>query len=247
MLEEPQLYFMLKKDGWYRRETNEIFLGPQAEIVRALAKTVPRVIKGVMSEDETLAVTASGLSVARRLRYLKMNTFFRPTVDVSERVSLVPVWKQGKPAATQMNLVWTPPSTMGLYLVLYWEVGTAGSINSVEPVPYLVAASVNKRTYLLPIPNLYDDGKICLGRDETSRAQTFRTLGGLGAQLDAATKILQETTWNVDLLRNVSGHTQDMFRFDADGKQMPVPNDWTEHCTLINQSTYEFLGGIEIA
>jgi hypothetical protein len=163
-------------------------------------------------------------------------------VDVSEKVCLVPVWQQGKPKAQEMKLTWATPENMRLFVVLYWECGNK-DINSVNPTPYLVALAPSKRTYLLPLPNLYGDCRICLGR--AGEVPHWKQLGGMVPQLNKATEILQNTSWNTDLLRSTPEETQKMFRFDADGKQMAIQNNWWTLCQTVNLGPYEFLGRLE--
>lgn len=234
--------FEIRDDGIYRRDQTVTYVGPQTDLVKNLSKFAPRIIPGILSANEILAVTSNGLSVARRLASLALHTYFRPMVDVSEKVCLVPVWKQGTPKATEMKLTWVPPDTMGLYIVLYWECKEK-SLNAVNPLPYLVSLAPNKRTYLLPIPNLYGDGRICLGRG--GDAIPWMRLGGLVPQLEKATELLQKTSWNTDLLRDTQRETQAMFRFDPDGKQMAIQADWWSLCPTVNLAPYEFLGRLE--
>jgi hypothetical protein len=119
---------------------------------------------------------------------------------------------------------------------MYWECADRPP-QTVKPMVYLVALAMNKRTYLLPIPNLYEDGRVCLGRENINWA----ALGGIMPQMNRATEILQQTSWNTDLLRDCSKQTQAIFRFDPDGKQLPVEGTWIDHCRIINLSPYEFL------
>lgn len=230
--------FIIREDGFYRRDETLTYVGPCTEMVRNLAKVTPRIIHGLLAGSDVAAFSANGISAARRLDKLALHTFYRPIVDVSERSCLVPVWQQGRPIASEMKFDWIPPENMKLYLVLYWECGQ-NPVTTVEPLPYLVALSSEKRTYLLPIPNLYADCRICLGRNPGR----FAPLGGIVPQLDKVMQILQTTSWNTDLLRNITRQTQAMFRFDANGIQLPIVGNWVNDrlCEQVNMAQYEFL------
>ena len=104
---------------------------------------------------------------------------------------------------------------------------------------YIIAKHTYRLTYLLPLPNVYDDGKICLpddGSEDVSRP--------LSVALDTALKSFQTSQWNVDLYHARNHEDRKMFRFDPDGKQLPIQGNWPQLCEVINNAAYQFLGGL---
>jgi hypothetical protein len=233
----PNRFYAIEFDGIHRITINDEYIGTQSELLRALSKSAPKMVKGVLPEGIHLEVSAEGMAMATMVHELNFNTFFRPIVDVNEKVNLVPVWR---PPGSEMKFKWIPPKGMLLYFVMYW--GGDDDPTRCEPIPYLVAVNpLNKRIYLLPIPNLYDDGRICLGRDIVFSGVPAMT------QLEKGVKILMDSRWNGDLLRLDDEHkTHELFRWDSNGKQVLTDRakDWPNLCTIINSSVYRFVAGL---
>ncbi len=126
---------------------------------------------------------------------------------------------------------------MRLFFILRWEAKDGATAVGVEPLPYLVARhQETRRTYLLPIPNLYENAQICLGNVSLSPG-TFSAL----EVLEKGVHLLQTSTWNTDLIRPVELQTHALFRFDADGNQLPGEGDWTQWCEPVSNGNYEFI------
>jgi hypothetical protein len=116
------------------------------------------------------------------------------------------------------DLKWKAPQDMRLILVIEVHSGNTYLIG----VCYLFAFDPDKRCYRLPLGNLYDDGKICMG--------DFRTnLGDCQKAVQAAWEQFKTSAWNGDL-DSRKEWSQQLFRFKAtkDGFDQLEPADkWT--------------------
>lgn len=237
-MEIPARFFAVEETGFKYYEITSRYVGSQLSILNALVKFVPRMINGLFDDGSVLAVSGEGVSLSRTIDHLMIHTYFKPIKDPKEKVIFIPVFMQ---PGDQMNLRWEPPKDMQLHVVAYWA-GRDG-INVTLPDIYLIALSSAKKTYLLPLPNLYNEGKLCLGH---GIGDEFFAKTGM-AQLEKAIGILQGSIWNSDLLAHVrTSSTEAMFRFDADGSQLPIEGDWKSMCDIINYPAYQHLGEINI-
>lgn len=229
-------FYALEDDGFVHYEIHKRYIGPQVTLLESMAKMVPKTLNGLM-EGVSVSVSQDGVSISKRLPTLELNTYFRPIKRGEDLVALVPVF--AAPGA-EMKFTWVPPDNMGLYFIGRWDTrATSQSLAFIEPMFYLVAKDLRVgKTYLLPLPNLYDDAKICLGS-----GVRFKGVPAL-SQLQNAITQLQTTSWNVDLLRDVAQQTEGLFRYDANGKQMPPVQAWTQLCKLVNHHAYEFIAKI---
>jgi hypothetical protein len=81
--------------------------------------------------------------------------------------------------------------------------------------------------FLLPIPNIHPDGKVCMGNQFAAPTGTMETvhfhcLNWFGA-----------SPFNTDLSPNIEA-MQAMFRYDASGNQLPPTQKWETLCTKTN-------------
>ncbi len=230
-------FFIIKKDGIYSRTETEEYIGPQSSLLETLAKRTPMVIPGIAA-GISVAVTTEGMALAGRLEpnKLMLSTHFRPITDTKENVFLVPVWAAQKtPASAEHKLEWIPPDGMVLWFVTAWECKDADPTGH-TPKCYLLARDAQdmRYTYLLPMPNLYEDGRICMG-------DSFRPSGNVpGKQYDIAVKSFMSTDWNNHLIGNAV-NSQEMFKFDGNGKQVAPTKNWRELCKKTSHPNYAFI------
>ncbi len=233
MINLPSTFYAIERDGLHRIYIEDDFIGPQTDLLSNLAKFVPRILPDII-KGTALMVNSTGFAMARRIDSLALHTYYRPMVDVHEKAVMVPVWA---PPGSEIKCSWRPPEGMRLFFVQRWEVKDGATAVGVEPLNYLVAMhQETRRTYLLPIPNLHENAQICLGNAHLSSG-TFSALEVLGKGVH----LLQTSTWNTDLLRSVDRQTHALFRFDADGNQLPGEGDWTQWCGPVSNSNYEFI------
>lgn len=234
-MEIPHEFYAITKEGFMHYSINSRFIGPQISLLEPLTKYVTREVYGITGSD-VLSVSQVGVSLSRDIDHLSIHTFYRPVKDINDKVILVPVFQQ--PGA-EMNFRWEPPGSMKLYVICFWE--STFIINGAAPKIYLVAKdTTTRKTFLLPLPNLYEDARICLGNE----LEDFIGKSGVD-QLGLAIAKLQTAKWNTDLLRSVHHEVESLFRFDPDGKQLPPAAPWTTACRAVNHHAYQYLGKIK--
>jgi len=227
----PSEFYWIGEDGFHRTRITTTYIGPETKFLERLAKTVPKAFTNLMP-GVIVAISEEVVSIAKPIEEIRLKTYFRPETDADGKVALVPVWKPQQ--AAELDFVWKPPGSMQLFFV-----GARFEEPSAETGFYIIARYSNRLTYLLPLPNVYDDGKICLP-DEVGPQDSQP----LSVALDSALKSFQTSQWNIDLHHALNYADRKMFRFDPDGKQLPIQGDWPQLCEVINNAAYQFLGGL---
>jgi hypothetical protein len=227
----PTEFYWIGENGFHRTRIATTYIGPETKFLERLAKTVPKAFTNLMP-GIIVAISEEVVSIAKAITEIRLNTFFRPETDADGKVALVPVWRPEQAAA--LDVTWKPPGSMQLFFVAA-QFNGASQKNKF----YIISRYTNRLTYLLPLPNLYDDGRICLpdGPEE-------EYAGPLSSALDMALKSFQTSQWNIDLHRAQDHADRKMFRFDPDGKQLPIQGSWPGLCEVINNAAYQFLGGL---
>jgi len=134
--------------------------------------------------------------------------------------------------------VWPIPLSMKLIFAAKVE-----NFNSDTPKAttcYLMAVDTQKRFWRLPLPNLYDDLKMCMGQFDGVAHNAQQCFSLALSQMDQA-------QWNADLLDiDREAGSQHMFRFNPTETGVdPVPfeGDWTIHCKKVSTAITELIGG----
>lgn len=148
---------------------------------------------------------------------------------------IVPTFSPLNGGAVERTLTWRVPDDMQLKLAVNGRF-SEGIWQYVEGFFYAKHRSGTPGGYFkLPLPNLFPDGRICLGR---SFAPTARSLLGL---LQICFGQLQETIWGGDLMPLVSC-SQQLFRWQGTNQQPPTAA-WPSLCTRVNRTEMEVLNG----
>ena len=102
-----------------------------------------------------------------------------------------------------MPLVWHAPKPVRLAFVVRAQSNDDDNVTVVGN--WLLACDADHRGYRLPLPNLYEDCKLCTGQFDASY--------GSGAEcVTASLEQFRKSKWNADLMRTVE-RSQKFFRF----------------------------------
>lgn len=139
--------------------------------------------------------------------------------------------------------LWTPPA--GMRLLFINQIGSDRGVWFSNESSWLFAFNASKKAFLLPLPNVYEDGRICMGE-----------FGGVGednniqSSLMLATRQFYGAGWNADLNAD-EACVQRLFRFkpSADGgiEQVgPSANDplWEKSCKSVGSTITALAGGL---
>lgn len=133
-----------------------------------------------------------------------------------------------------LNIDWSPPEGMRiLFLSRMTRVGTRPTILK-DDSNWLFAMNAENQSWQLPLPNLFDDCKICMGAFN-GQGDTFQQ------SFQAALDQFDRSSWNADLLANKQARAGRLFMFKATEtgfEQVPQkPGDkWEAQCIKVATS-----------
>lgn len=199
------------------------------KILEPLAGEVSRTVKTVFElEGQPVSIIAGRetFSVAM-LDHLHLNCQWRVSGGM-----LLPTFLDANDLRTEypaMKLRWDRPGTMALAFVCRIS-HDKNNCSTTGDGCYLLAFNGSGNCFLPPLPNLYEDGKLCLG-----------AFNGVGGSLMVATQRayaqLGNSRWNTDLLGDRHEKAEALFSLnitkDSEGKDVfttRAVTDWEDHC-----------------
>lgn len=209
----------------------------QESVVKALKKVGQQGYTKLNAVDEidgmpvTIAAGEANCLVMTGVKSFAINTFAKTEGDVT-----VPVFTNSGGAIVR-TMRWTAPNNMRVFLAAKARKDMSEKIwSTVETYLFCKAASaVPAGFYKLPLPNIYPDGRLCLGSGWKGDAPTL-----IGV-LKNCLRQLNESSWNTDL-RADSEQTKQLFRFHpATLDSLPGETDWWNACKRVNRVEYEAL------
>lgn len=224
-----RIELLLTPTGIVRRSIHDETLPESdAAITRALLRS-PRIIPYVglnpLGGVVHLRASDSEFVIASQIPHLNLKTHFAPIKPSEEGdVILAPRWA-GEANTVVISPVWSPPPWMKLWFITIdpREAGT-------DPTCHLVATSVRKPgIFRLPLPNTYNDGKICPGADQAGAMRMIRDRSNYvrTALHFESLAMFMNTQWNADLSPT---HEQSdiLFRFNLEGQQIEFTGEESE-------------------
>jgi hypothetical protein len=174
-----------------------------------------------------IRISKTDCYVTVELKRLPLRCPFRP---VKDKGYIVPVLDSQLDPVFSLN--WVPVDSMRL--VSLFAIGRQGasvpSASQISSHPmWLFAMSKDNRYWKLPLGNIHDDGKICLGSGANTVGNSVQEA------VSNTLEHFEHAEWNADLWRNAS-NTMRMFRFmpkNSGFDQLPCDGTWTDLCTKI--------------
>lgn len=240
MATEAKQEIIITKNGIVRRcISEEPLAGLEDAITRALSDAVVVARDIAKSSDGKpihCAIGPAHVTVIECLSKLHLTTYYRSNPSLNPPC-LTPCFKQEATDNVQLsNPVWTPPEGIHLWFVTY--IPKEGSTHC-----YLVFTRDDRSgIFKLPLPNTYDDGRLCMGGAWDEEVANLRYRGGdtsIGLHTLAVERFMA-SSWNADLWRNRDG-TDAMVRFDYEGKQLPPLNGWLDWTNAVSSTVYNWL------
>lgn len=156
------------------------------------------------------------------LKELPLRTAFTATDDV-----LTPQFDSDRDPV--LALKWVPPADLRLrfFMRVYHH-----SLNRQQgDICYLFAFSEDNNAWHLPLGNLFDDCRICMGEERFTGPSQMDVLNSALSQFE-------KSEWNADLWRgDVRMATKRLFRFKASNEkmtQLPIEGaGWMAHCQKV--------------
>lgn len=244
MSTENDRYIRLNPDGTSNLVTIKSEPREIAEsIIEKFGKDVTRILKRAFPTPNGVAhiiqTDTETFCVARLSRITLLSHY------ENEKEILTPVFiKDDAPGAKDhpvMPLVWEAPETMVLLFaarILNTTEMNEHPMTHPDQNCYLIAYNSKKQAFLLPLPNLYQDCAICMGRfngTADSAAQAFVL----------AMQQFEKSSWNSDLVdSDMTANSKKMFRFKAGEKEttaIPLAGDWTKLCNKVSTPVTELI------
>ncbi len=231
---------LLFPDGAYRLTAEPL---AQQSVDAALSRCMEGAYKqigaafGIDRQPVAIAVSSQDTLIGTQLTQLKLNSHFGLFDG-----NLVPFWGGGG-MSLPMTCTWVPPDDCQLYFgvkakasaiaegavaVRKWKLHEA----------YFFAKSASVGGFFkLPLPNLFNDGRICMG-NSLGTAQHNATLEGL---LKGLLAHLSESPWGTDMLPDAV-NSRRLFRFHPSTlTNVAIEGEWHANCQRVNRIELETL------
>lgn len=225
--------YTITPQGVFRNRQPE-FLGELSDLGKLIADTAPVSCPSVFSGGSNLQIYRNRYYVAQRVDQLRIATHY--SGDPANPEQCFPVFIP-TPDSLPMVRVWTPPENMQLFLGFICEPPAGANALWKLKDTYLFATSPTYTgTWRLPLPNVYEDSRVCMG----PTAPTFNnTLQGL---VEAARAHFDEASWNTDLLHNQANNASRLFRLNTNPHTPPLSATlyWDNLCSRVNHQALEY-------
>lgn len=230
---------ILKPDGSaVRRVVDEVPCNVVDKIIEEMSQNAVRVIKHVGQIDGraySLIKTAKELYAVTILPELTINVPWKLSADGLMR----PQFDDQSGENPAMALKW--PSPPGMFLVFAARIYGAGGAYETRAKDscYLLALDARFNSYMLPVPNLFETGYMCMGE--------FRGVDSdVHGAFEKAIRQLHSSKWNSDLYNGGrKAKVAHLMAFKPEGdKFTPVPySSWTSLLDRCESVTIELLKG----
>lgn len=245
----PKTFYAFSENG-SSFERVEVRRTPLADVdsqLRALSQEIPTAIQNVFvipAGKVHMCLSNKLFTLITPLKEIPLLTYWTVVKPPDKRTKawIAPTFVNNA-SSFRASPVWCPPKDMRLFIMSHY--------NMPEGLPRwarssLVAVSTdpeNKRHYKLPLPNIFANCKLCLGRDIVPLVSAEIIALPLADQMQKSIEMFTAGEWNTDLLNeNDPAVTNAVFRFSADDNktQLDVPTEWPS--LLVSVSNSDFNG-----
>lgn len=234
MLQSGFEYVMSSEGKLYRRDYKVMELEvTQAAIDGIGSSIVRKTLNAFMTKDWGMTHIAQGgdghVYLTTEIKRIPLRAPFKLSGKEGEQF-LIPVF-DSKTEET-LSLEWKELAGMTLLFLQMCKVEPSASVprtwTSVKA--WLFAADNNNRHFKLPLPNIYDDCRVCEGDWQRYASSAQESVTRALAQFE-------KSEWNADLWRDPAA-SQKMFRFmpkkEGFDQMPPQASDWTQLCVKVS-------------
>lgn len=248
--------FILTKEGVVKRTISEQLVGNVNEYLAEAASSVPTDIPSVFSSPHGTRVhmrsSRARITLYCLLKYLELNTVWRPFGENAKRV--FPFGARQQEGDFGATYQWKPygherypqkpgdaPTTKEGDMFLYYIFSTVkdGATWKAGETYLIATRKGDKRFWRLPLHNLYEDGRICMGSGYALQGATLQE------RFNNSMKHFEAAPWNTDISAPAE-RIQALFSFDLKGKQLEIPANWHEQSYAVANSNYSDLPSLII-
>ncbi len=224
-METTKNSYVLCDGVWYRQPPASRLNCPDPVLREFCTRTGTRV-EGISVIDGTVVNAAfkeGECVVWQRINKINLKTTFSITGEV-----LVPQFSVNT-NFIERSLVWNTPNDMSLYFAVHM-MKSGHAWDSTQAI-FFAVKNGTPGYYRLPLSNLYDDGRICLGRNWPDGIAHYAIDG-----YEAALRKFQVNSWNADIMPAME-HCHRLFRFNpSNNLQLPTPYNWQDYCRRVNHA-----------
>lgn len=226
---QSETLFAIDKDGILQKvQISVMTVGSADTALRNLGRTAEWSAPILLDGDIFCAGANGTVQRAAQLGELQITTGWAPVAGPSGDPEFVPTFGQGIQRTVSFKL----PGSGHLFLV-------GGSAPRDE---VYLAYVMGGRLYRLPLGNIYEDGRVCLGNDhrEWLNSQSEGPARSSAVMEELITRF-DTAPYNADLLNSSTlNKAQGMFRTDIDGKPR-MPDDITPYLIPLGNTRLNFL------
>lgn len=217
---EPEI--ILRDGNFYRRHTSELLLGSQENILTSLTEQAPVMLPRFFRFNDSpvhLLIHKTSLAVSIELPRLPFQANWIPDPNATGRLKLH--WGSVDRGVIVLNDPWVVPSPDFGRLVFSVIFDRQSTILSPGRTSLLLYRG--GELYRLPYPNIFEDGRICMGNEWEAKKTTGN--GVMGDFIHAHTSF-HTTRMNSDL---TTEGTHLIFRKDMNGWIEPLASQVSIH------------------
>lgn len=243
----PPTFYAFSENGssFERVEVRRMPLADVDAQIRALAQDIPSFITSMFSIPAGIVHACLSnrlltlVTILPSFPILTHWTVVKPT-DRRSKAYIVPTFTDNQDSF-QASPVWSPPKDMRLFIMSHYDLVDAHPKWARSSLVAVQTNPENKRHYKLPLPNIFGNCKLCLGRDNTQLTNEDIRKLPLADQMQKSVDVFTSGQWNIDLLHeNNPDVINSMFRFSADDNktQLDVPENWSAMLVAVSNQDF---------
>lgn len=221
------LFVIDAQGNFHRMDTTVRPLGPRSDLLMLAAASEGRIVPNIAKIGEMFVhlQAAAITSLAVVLPYLRIRTFYL-AAGTGKELCMVPWFAPDN--AIDFACDWYPEDDCKIVFVI-----SAGTCF----VMLVGTGTDGKKTiHRVPLPNIYDDGRICMG--------TWAAPGAGSSHVEimsSALTFFATSSFNSDLIGESRTRSSKIMRFTIDGKQLPPVAKWRTVCPQISGASYNWV------
>ena len=238
----PPQFIMLTPDGLARVAVKVDRVGDIDPFIRQLAADTPVVVpRAFVLGDKPvhMAVSQRNLTLFTRLDHFNITT----TYATHSRGVVTPAFAAPTPGAVTLTCKWVAPANMALWFVALFDVNaTPRCVYSRSSLAVACTEERHKGVFRLPLPNIYENGRLCLGRNEPATVQPDAS-DPMFTVFERAAGVFNRSSWNSDLLHTANAPARARtFQFSlANNESVNVDPAWPTFFDRISNTDFNNL------
>jgi len=250
----PQKFYTISaENGTFERV--EVYRSPLSSVdsvLKTLAQDIPVFVKDLFvippGRNVHIAFSSKLMTLVTELPSLRINTFWtlvKPE-DKKKKGYFTPAFhNRNNNTAIQLAPEWKPPANMKVFFCNHFDQSAQDGVfrhSRASLVAIKTDDVKNRNHYKLPITNLYENCKLCLGSVSVGALITSAViLKPFADQMQLAVDLFNSSTWNSDLIQHVDiSQCNKLFRISVEDNATTVEPwpEWHEHLPSVSNNDF---------